>query len=245
MLIAISEITSTRVMADDVDRTHPCRCPECCERLIYKNGAVVTRHFAHYARTQCSLSEGESPRHLQMKRDLWRMFRAEGIRAKLEWEWAPGRRADIVLPEVDTVVECQASPISIIEWDERTRDYNQQGTAVLWVWDICRVFGSRKIIAFPPNYELGPPESWKPEDSRAPEYRVPAEIRHCHDMCAEHVNSLDHSGVFKVCRFLDAEERFNEWYDDDGELQERWYTPKTLRRIHTASPEEVVNTPWA
>ena len=224
MLIAISELNGARVLASEVDRKHPCRCPECRESLVYKAGALVVQHFAHYARTDCSLSEGESIRHHQMKLQLARYFK-RGHRVELEWEWVVGRRADIVLPDASIVIECQASPISLFEWEARTLDYNRHGTAVLWVWDISRMFGNKTVTRWPPF-----------ENEAEDEYRVPAEIRWCSELLGE-TFGLDHDGVLKRCVLQRAAPRFSEWYDEDGELQEATNWPKTLKRIHTFVPD--------
>lgn len=251
MLIAISSLFHRRVCADDIDRTHPCTCPECDASLVYKRGRIVTAHFAHHSRSGCSLSEGESIRHLQMKAQMKKLL-APVTRVELEWSCAPGRRADIFLPDMDLVVECQASPISLDEWESRMTDYAQIGLDVVWVWDICRLYGKKTLTCFPPAYD---PDAWArehlfffktygymPEQPAEPEYRVPAEIRFCFDQLhIGHVLALDHLGSLRACLLLPAPTRYSEWYDEDGEHQEREHTPVTLRRIRCSSPVELID----
>ena len=221
MLVALSSITHSRVVAHQVDRTHPCQCPECGESVIYKSGTIVIPHFAHYAKTHCALSEGESIRHLQMKTQVARRF--DGVIVEFELPVIEGHRADVVLMDLSIVVECQASPISIQEWVRRTLDYNAKGFAVMWVWDVCRLYGTKLIIGFPDQER----DALQPK----PEYRVPAEIRHCAALSGRDVFALDINGTLKACHLSEVETRFNEWYDEDGEYRESEYTPKTLRCI--------------
>jgi hypothetical protein len=54
-----------------------------------------------------------------------------------EVRFGADRRADVVAGTV--VVECQASDLSTSEWRERTRFYNDNGYAVLWLWHVSRL----------------------------------------------------------------------------------------------------------
>ena len=228
MLVALSLITGQRVMADRVERKHPCRCPECQEFLIHKTGRIVTWHFAHQAHTACTLPEGESLRHLQMKQQLIRQFEAE-TEIEAEREWVPGRRAGLVLPRRDIVIECQASPIPIAEREARTRDYTGRQTAVMRVRDIARAYGSKEAGRFPFLAEEGCNEQLI--DAHR-EWRVPAGIRYTSQFNAnEEIFVLDRSGQLASCELREAGTRYREWYDEYGDLQESDYTPKTLKRI--------------
>jgi len=202
--------------------------------LIYKKGRIVICHFAHHARTACSLSEGESIRHLQMKSQLATLFGSLG-RVEVELPIIEGYRADIVLLNRKIVIECQASPISIPEWEYRTKAYNAENYSVMWVWDIARVYGKR-LACFPkPGLYV---DSWsgKAFHEYREEYRVPAEIRHC-NAWNQQIFVLDSEGELNVCRLKEAEERSNEWYDEDGEFRESSYIPKTLKCIIPAWPD--------
>lgn len=221
MLIAISSVTKSRVEARAVDRSHPCECPECREHLVYKHGRIVRCHFAHKARTNCTLSEGETIRHLQMKEQMSKWFSERFLFSEMEVNLVPGRRADIVLPSRNIVVECQHSPIAIDEWACRTADYEKHGYAVMWVWDIQRLFGKQQY-EFPDDCECS--DSFEIEK----EYRIPAEIRYA-DRSRHQIFALSRSGSLKICVLLDAYER--DGYEDfDG------YTPETLKRIDTYHP---------
>jgi hypothetical protein len=173
-----------------------------------------------------------------MKEQLAKLFKQRGLRYELEWPWIPGRRADIVLPDLNIAVECQASPIAIEEWEERTLDYNLQDCAVLWVWDVRRVYGSRTGGVFPANYEAQYVTYWDGEQrlTPEPEYRVPVEIRNCHAVSGNQILALDVGGLLKLCYLRTAAERNTEYYDQWGDLQENCYTPTTLKRIRTADP---------
>jgi Competence protein CoiA-like family len=227
MLIAVSRVTKTRVEAKAVDRSHPCECPECREHLVYKHGRIVQCHFAHKARTNCSLSAGETIRHLQMKEQMSKWFSERFIFSELEVCLVPCRRADIVLPGRKIVVECQHSPISIDEWSCRTADYEKYGYAVMWIWDIRRLF---KIDEFPKTLDelrSDRGSGWH-ESSYKTEFRIPAEIRHA-DSYGHQIFALSTSGLLQICMLEDAFERYNDWTGYDR-------TPETLKRIYTFTP---------
>jgi hypothetical protein len=170
-------------------------------------------------------------RHLQMKSQLAKRFESIS-RIEFELPIIEGHRADIVLLDLDIAIECQASPISIEEWQFRTQNYSAENYRVMWVWDICRVYGKRmNFFPEPENYW----ESGQTIANYRLEYRVPAEIRHCHAW-NEQIFALDSAGRLMVCRFLDAAERYNEWFDEDGEERYSYYTPKTLKRILQSYP---------
>ena len=152
MLSAIDD-TGQTVEAWMASRDQTYTCPECKESLVLKIGWIVTPHYAHRPSSGCPLALGESERHRAMKRQMGAFFTGRSIRYEVAFD--PDHRADLVIGP--WVVECQASPLAIEEWETRTAFYNDLGRAVLWVWDEGR---------------------FQTEDGD--EYRVPAEIRHCH-----------------------------------------------------------------
>lgn len=204
------------VLARDADTRGTYVCPECRTQLIVKAGAIVTRHFAHRARISCSLAVGESQRHMQMKEQVGGLF-AGRVAVAYEKSIVPGRRADLVLGE-RIVVECQDSPISILEWAARTRDYNRAGHPVLWIWDITRVCGSRWVDSFE-------------EIDLDAEWRLPAELRYCHQCSFGRVYVLDAAGNLKSCHLARVATRESEWIDENHDQQSSSYTPRSLRHI--------------
>lgn len=121
------------VLASDAGRGECHACPECGDEVVLKSGRLVTAHFAHSPGAACAYGSGESEVHRAMKTALLGYF--AGV--ELEVSLVPGRRADAVVTASDGakfVVECQASSISIDEWEARTADYNRAGYAVWWLW---------------------------------------------------------------------------------------------------------------
>lgn len=118
------------------------RCPACGEVVILKRGVIVVEHFAHKAWLGCQWGEGESQRHLAMKRQM-----LELVTPELELEVAdvaPGRRADLFGREANVALECQASGIGLEEWRAREQAYREAGVPLVWVWDEGLLFGRRK-----------------------------------------------------------------------------------------------------
>ncbi len=201
------DATGREVLGWEAQRGQTYRCPECQADLIFRAGPLVTPHFAHRAEASCPLTKGESPRHMEMKRQMVKIFPS----ARFEVQAAPGRWADLVLGD-KIVIECQASPIAIDEWTARTREYNAAGGWVLWVWDLGRLGVDDEDFAF-----------WLVDSER--EYRVPADVLHCHRASYGHLYVLDSNGELRACHLERAAERLTLEFPSSG------YTPKTLRHL--------------
>lgn len=100
---------------------------------MVKQGQIVTDHFAHIPEANCTYGEGETYQHMYMKHQLTRWW--PGVKLEVPGV-VPNRRADAVLPLGSgvSVIECQASPISVDEWEGRTADYETAGVPLLWLW---------------------------------------------------------------------------------------------------------------
>ncbi len=197
------------VLGWDAQRGQTYCCPECGAGLVFKAGMLVTPHFAHGAGSACPLATGESPRHMEMKHQVAKIFPP----ALFEIQAAPGRWADLVLGD-KIVVECQASPIAVDEWIARTKEYNAAGRLVLWVWDLRRLGVDDEEPAF-----------WLVDSER--EYRVPADVRYCHQVSYGHLYVLDSDGDLRACHLDRASERLIDW----DEAPYSGYTPKTLKHL--------------
>jgi hypothetical protein len=172
--------------------------------VMLKRGRLVTAHFAHYPESSCGLAAGESLRHIAMKAIIGKLFARE--RPEYEVPFKPNRRADIVLSG-HIIVECQASAISIDEWDSRTFDYNELGYALLWIWDKRRLREQLTV---------------------ADEYRIPAEIRYCHRQAYGRIYVLDGDELL-ACHLGEAEPRYNDFMGTSR-------IPYTLRIPEFVSP---------
>lgn len=186
-------------MALDAERQQAYFCPACEEPVVFKAGRSVIHHFAHRPGHWCAFGTGESIRHHEMKAAMGSFLVAYA--PDYELALIPERRADVVLAQQHLVVECQASKISTAEWEQRTRDYNRAGWAVLWVWDFKR-FGN--------EYDG--------------EWRVPDEIRLCHKEAFGRVYIMQQQLLY--AGHLSSLWRSNDW--DEGPVG---YYPKTLRAM--------------
>jgi hypothetical protein len=210
MFVALDP-NENRIGAWEADRG-PFACPACRGSVVLKRGAIVAAHFAHRPDAVCAVATGESERHHAMK---WRMASLLGFDdVRFEVAFAPERRADLVMDRC--VIECQASPISVVEWEARTRFYNERKHYVLWVWDESR---------------LGQENDWL-------EQRIPAEIRHCHRMSWGHVALLYDDGDLYDAHFYAvsrASEFMGEVFDRTLKatklVERRWIERPSIRRM--------------
>jgi Competence protein CoiA-like family len=179
MLSAVN-VAGVALRADVAPRKASYTCPECGAGVVLKRGTLVSAHFAHQVRSPACSLEGETEEHQWMKWQMTQRFGREETR--LEVALIPGHRADVVVPTQRLVIECQVSPIAIPEWERRTRDYNQQGYAVLWVWALERL-----------GVWLDDPQLPAIEDGEG-EVRVAAEVLHCHRCAYGRVYTLGTPG---------------------------------------------------
>ena len=207
MLVAVNR-SWERVEASAASKEEEaCLCPACGSILVLKRGALKVPHFAHQPRANCWLaSEGESQRHLQMKLQMKAMLPS----AELEVICNPGHRADLLVGKF--VIECQASPISILEWRKRIEDYNAMDYAVLWVWDLARVVGKKNE-----NKSSKELTEWD-ENPEIVEYRIPAEIRECHRCSFGKVYVLNPEGKLAALH-LGRVIKYNDWEDGPAEIR--------------------------
>lgn len=203
-----------RTLAADAERGQPHFCPACATPVTLKRGAIVVSHFAHTPRSGCWLTKGESLRHLAMKSEAGAWLESKQCSVEYEVIFDGERRADVLSVSHALVVECQASAISIAEWEDRTRFYNGRGYDVLWLWDEDRLLSS-------------------PHDEEAKEYRIPAEIRHCHQMSYGRIYAMGGDGeiwqwhLHKVSR--GGEEYFVPGGGGDTDIAPE-YSPRSIRQ---------------
>ena len=215
MLVAIGEDGHQRY-ASAAQRNEHAYCPVCKEALILKAGRIVTRHFAHHPDSFCTYGQGESPAHMLMKESLHRWLTQWGADVELEVPVSdPERRADLVVTTAKAnrfAIECQASPISVDEWDDRNSDYATHDMPVTWVWASTRI-----------NNRAG----------RDDEARFPAEMRHAIDL-----HQYDLLNIFDVIeprlvQMFTHEANEREAHENEHGFKVNAYTPKSLRIIES------------
>lgn len=199
MFVALDKF-GQRVHAWEANRVEQCVCPECDVGVVLKQGRIVVPHFAHRPNSGCVYGKGESERHHEMKWQIGSLF--SGQHVAYEVRFTPEHRADVVVG--GWVVECQSSPLAVTEWEARTRFYNRQGKAMLWVWDEGR-FQAVGID----------------------EYRIPVEIRECHRMNYGTVYALGFDGELCAAHFSRVVR--TSYYEYEGVDYDR--TLKTIKYI--------------
>lgn len=128
-------LNNQRVFAEKMTvRTEKYVCPFCKERMILvKPELTIIDHFRH--KVECVYnSEPETQQHLEGKKFLYDFFKDYcdcGLEVKLG-----NRIADVVLinGRRRVALEYQCSPISMREYLDRTKDYDEMGVRVVWVW---------------------------------------------------------------------------------------------------------------
>ena len=123
-------------------------CPNCSGEVLAKCGAINIWHWAHLPSINCdSWTEGETAWHL-----LWKSyFPPERVEVPISKD---GRRhvADIITQN-GTVLELQASPISVEEIQEREQFYKK----LVWLFDVAEAVLSRRLdIRYKDCRVLGP-----------------------------------------------------------------------------------------
>jgi competence protein CoiA len=129
------------VEAADAVRDGAYCCRDCGAQVVLKAGQIRVAHFAHKPDADCAFGAKMSLGHLTAQRRIAEALRARGVAAELEAfmaSLAGDRRIDVLAwpadrPSVRIAIEVQASDMTP-EWiAARTRSYNAEGVAPLWV----------------------------------------------------------------------------------------------------------------
>lgn len=137
MLLAVND-KNEKVLAEDASKSQTYRCPSCKDRLILKQGEIVSTHFAHYPKRRCSsFSEGETMEHIEGKKLLYRWLSQYYSTVELE-AFLPHiqQRPDLCFEnekKEKICVEFQCSPLSRDEMIKRTLTYHRHSYLVWWI----------------------------------------------------------------------------------------------------------------
>ncbi|KQL54978.1 hypothetical protein AN964_16695 [Heyndrickxia shackletonii] len=112
-------------------------CPVCQEPVILRAGSQKIPHFSHQKSSNCaSISEPESLRHMQGKKDLYLWLVNQRFKVYLE-RYLPRlkQRPDILFNKNGKwfAVEYQCSPISIKLLTQRTNGYAKHHISPIWI----------------------------------------------------------------------------------------------------------------
>lgn len=134
MFVAQDEF-GTRIYADDASPSVHAFCPECGEPLVHKAGRINRPYFSHKAGTPCGWGnnkDSKSKWHLRMQG----FFPKENNEYRfLDEKTGEIHIADVFIPEKNTVIEFQKSPISEEEFMSRTAFHLNSGRRIAWIFD--------------------------------------------------------------------------------------------------------------
>lgn len=112
-------------------------CPDCKQSVLFKNGARVTPHFAHYAASACSNRDGgEGEYHLRGKLQLYQWLVNQRIAVELE-AYLPEiqQRPDLLvtIQQKRIAFEYQCASLSPRVFKKRTESYVSAGITPIWI----------------------------------------------------------------------------------------------------------------
>ncbi len=129
------------VEAADAHRGGAYYCRGCGAEAVLKAGHIRIAHFAHRPDADCAFGAKMSLAHLTAQRRIAEALRGRGVSARLEAfmpSLAGDRRVDVLAwpadrPAARIAIEVQASAMTAELIAARTRSYNAEGVAPLWL----------------------------------------------------------------------------------------------------------------
>ena len=148
MYIASDE-KQNKIYIEDATSSNSYFCPICNKPLIIRaqNSKLKRPHFAHKKDSQCS--------------DLWKYDMSEWhfswqekfpieCREVVMENNGEKHRADIFLPDCNTVIEFQHSPISKEDFDKRNQFYSSCSHNLVWIFEATDKIKTPNGISFDP-----------------------------------------------------------------------------------------------
>lgn len=137
MLVA-KNIVGEKIIGWEANKDESYYCPSCEEELVLRQGEIKIHHFSHMAETGCAYSVGETQKHILMKKNIYQILQNSNHYKKIELEYKiDDKIADVYLinrSNKKIAVECQVSPLDIIEFRKKTAYYSYRDVYVLWVF---------------------------------------------------------------------------------------------------------------
>ncbi len=129
------------IEAADAHRGVAYRCRGCGAPAVLKAGRIRIAHFAHKPDAGCAFGAKMSLAHLEAQRRIAEALRGRGVSARLEAfmpSLAGDRRVDVLAwpadrPKARIAIEVQASAMTTELIAARTRSYDLEGVAPLWL----------------------------------------------------------------------------------------------------------------
>lgn len=136
-------------------------CEACGKPLIFRNGEIRAKHFAHKPNLTCSDNwnhgnESESYDISEWHNEWQAFYPKDNIEIIIPFQIIR-HRADVLIGK--TVIEFQHSSISSLHFQERTNYYLNLGYKVIWLFDFTAEYAEGKIIKRNYSYEWTRPKS--------------------------------------------------------------------------------------
>lgn len=126
-----------RLAADVTDEDGSFLCPECKQEVIFRHGAVMPWHFAHYPQSQCKYRvAGESPAHYQAKMGIKRALASKPDVTEISHETLIGNlRPDLtaIIRGQRVAIEIQLSDTMLREIRAKLAHYTARNVATLYI----------------------------------------------------------------------------------------------------------------
>jgi len=142
-------------------------CRGCGDPVILKSGRVRVPHFAHQPNASCAHGAKISTEHLMAQQLIAKALRERGVEVELEFpvpSLVGDRRADVMAwppsdPTKRIAIEVQNSDLTVEVIDARTRSYQVETIAPLWLrlydfgrWEDAERIESRNTIWIKRHY---------------------------------------------------------------------------------------------
>lgn len=136
MYVALDSV-GNRLYADDGQKYTECFCQDCGAKLLHRKGNHNRPHFAHMKGAECASSKFlDKDRNHEWHIRMQGYFPKEQREVRFKDE-ATGtiHIADVYVPEKNTIIEFQHSPITDEEFLSRTRFHLANGRKMVWIFD--------------------------------------------------------------------------------------------------------------
>jgi competence CoiA-like predicted nuclease len=129
---------------------HTFICPICKNPMELVTPRITCNYFRHETGHEHG-TEPESQAHLAMKEWIVksaRIAKLDAITEVIIQTVDKINEADVLIPDLKLIIECQCSPISFEKFKERTMNYSENGFEVYWILggDLLRENGEQNQI---------------------------------------------------------------------------------------------------
>ena len=137
------DINNRKCHIDETASNKKYYCCLCGSEMVIKKGKKKVHHFAHKSNAVCNVDDWDRKNEMSEWHIGWQdKFPMDNREIRLDFG-GECHRADIVVG--NNVIEFQHSKMPVNEFDRRNRFYNNAGFRVIWMFDLSKLYGSKKI----------------------------------------------------------------------------------------------------